>query len=93
MRWRHVAAVQGGFAQPHLDIWSIRQAEFVEITGGARDDYERELRITALGNLMGADCATALWRCVCCHAMYVEIRGRSSGQRVAMELALLESMR
>jgi hypothetical protein len=81
------------FARPRLDAWSIRQAESVEITGHARADYERELRISALGNLVCADGATALWRRVCCHAMRQEIRARSSGQRLAMELALQESMR
>ncbi len=79
------------FARPRLDAWSVRQAESIEITGQARADYERELRISALGNLMCADGATALWRRVCCHAMRQEIRSRSADQRLAMELALLEA--
>lgn len=79
------------FARPRLDAWSIRQAEPVEITGQARADYERELRISALGNLMCADGATALWRRVCCFEMTREIRARSDDQRIAMELALLEA--
>lgn len=81
------------FRQPCLDGWSVQQAEPVDVTGEARADYERELRISALGNLICADCATTLWRRVCMHAMYVEIRGRSTDQRVALELALQESMR
>ncbi|AXF07294.1 hypothetical protein CUJ91_04690 [Paraburkholderia graminis] len=80
-------------ARPRLDVWSVRQAESVEITGQARADYERELRISALGNLMCADGATPLWRRVCCHAMRQEIHARSPNQRLAMELALQESMR
>ncbi len=81
------------FARPRLHAWSIRQAESAEITGQARADYERELRISALGNLMCSDCATRLWRRVCLSEMVREIRARSADQRVAMELALQESMR
>lgn len=81
------------FARPHLHSWSIRQAESAGITGQARADYERELRISALGSLMCAGCATPLWRRVFCCEMTREIRARSDNQRVAMELALQESMR
>lgn len=83
------------FAGPKLRIWSIGLVEdqLPELMGQARADYERELRISALGNLMCADCATPLWRRVCKHRMYREIRARSADQRVAMELAIQESMR
>lgn len=80
-------------ARPRLQAWSIRQTEPVEVTGQARADYERELRISMLGMLMCSAVATPLWRCVCKAAMYQEIRGRSADQRVAMELAVQESMR
>jgi len=76
------------FAGPELRIWSVRQPEPVEITGQPRSDYERELRISALGNLMCSDCATRLWRRVCCYEMCREIRARSEAQ-----LNLLEGAR
>lgn len=79
--------------RPRLHAWSIRQTEPVEVTGQARADYERELRISALDMLMRSAVATPLWRRVCKAAFYDEIRGRSTGQRLAMELALQESMR
>jgi hypothetical protein len=79
--------------RPRLDTWSIREAEIAEVTGHARADYERELRISALGMLTCSPAATPLWRRVCCHAMTTEIRARSGDQRLAMELALLESLR
>lgn len=81
------------YARPRLGAWSVRQAEPVEVTGQARADYQRELRISALGSLMCAGCATPLWRRVFCCEMTREIRARSDNQRVAMELALQESMR
>lgn len=81
------------FARPRLDVWSMRQAEPVDVTGDARADYERELRISALGNLICAGGATPLWRRVCMAEMTREIRSRSAGQRLAMELAIAESMR
>lgn len=81
------------FARPDLRIWSINQAEPVEVTGRARADYERELRISALGMLMCSSVATTLWRRVCKATLYDEIRGCSADQRLAMELAIQESMR
>ncbi|WP_193097997.1 hypothetical protein [Burkholderia sp. Z1] len=81
------------FVQPDLNQWSIDQAEVSPVTGQARADYERELRISALGNLMESPAATPLWRRVCKHAMYSEIRARSTDQRLVMELAIQESMR
>ncbi|MEF9444406.1 hypothetical protein OWS73_21520 [Burkholderia sp. 1B3(2022)] len=81
------------FSRPDIRIWSIDQADVTELTGQARADYERELRISALGNLMLSPVATPLWRRVCKHAMYSEIRARSADQRLVMELAIQESMR
>ncbi|KVN46817.1 hypothetical protein WT12_14625 [Burkholderia territorii] len=78
---------------PKLAGWSIEQADVTEVSGEARADYERELRICAIGKLLESPAATPLWRRVCKHAMYTEIRLRSSDQRVAMELAIQESMR
>jgi hypothetical protein len=81
------------FRRPRLHAWSIGQAENVEVTGSARADYERELRISVVGVLLCSPAATPLWRRVCQAEMYREIRARSAGQRVAMELALAESLR
>lgn len=81
------------FVRPRLQSWSIRQAENVEVTGSARADYERELRISAIGVLLCSTAATQLWRRVCRAEMYREIRERSDGQRVAMEIALQECAR
>jgi hypothetical protein len=81
------------FMRPRLYTWSIQQAEVTYLTGHARADYERELRISALGNLLCSISAAPLWRRVCLLEMYREIRARSAGQRVAMELAIAESMR
>ncbi|QTO49447.1 hypothetical protein [Burkholderia latens] len=81
------------FNRPALGSWSIEQAEAAPVTGQARADYERELRIAALGNLMMSPAATPLWRRVCKDMMYAEIRARSAGQRLVMELAIQESMR
>ncbi|WP_261544669.1 hypothetical protein [Burkholderia multivorans] len=81
------------FGAQSLVVWSIEQADVTELTGQARSDYERELRISALGQLLESPSATSLWRRVCKHAMYTEIRLRSSDQRVAMELAIQESTR
>jgi hypothetical protein len=81
------------FTRPRLQTWSIKQAEPVEVTGAARADYERELRISALGALLCSPAATPLWRRVCMHTMCGEIRARSNDQRLAMELALLEATR
>ncbi|MCA8203178.1 hypothetical protein LGM71_19180 [Burkholderia sp. AU33545] len=81
------------FARPALVRWSIDQAEVAPVTGEARADYERELRITALGNLTMSPVATPLWRRVCKDMMYAEIRARSADQRLVMELAIQESMR
>ncbi|MGQ7939152.1 hypothetical protein [Paraburkholderia sp. D1E] len=81
------------FTLPRLDAWSVRQAEPVDITGDARADYERELRISALGSLICASGATPLWRRVCLREMMSEIRARSADQRLLMELAIAESMR
>ncbi|MDT6993203.1 hypothetical protein [Burkholderia cenocepacia] len=84
---------QRRFNVPNLVSWSVEQADVAEVTGQARADYERELRISALGNLMESPAATPLWRRVCKHAMYSEIRGRSADRRLVMELAIQESMR
>ncbi|PXX15872.1 hypothetical protein C7399_109207 [Paraburkholderia tropica] len=81
------------FTRPRLHTWSIAQADPAQVAGEARADYERELRISALGSLIEASCATRLWRRVCCYEMTQEIRRRSPGRRLAMELALQESMR
>ncbi|WP_157648401.1 hypothetical protein [Burkholderia ubonensis] len=81
------------FSAPNLVGWSLDQADVTELTGQARIDYERELRISALGQLLESPVATPLWRRVCKHSMYSEIRLRSDDQRVAMELAIQESMR
>ncbi|MDF0500854.1 hypothetical protein POK33_08935 [Burkholderia cenocepacia] len=79
--------------EPNLLAWSIKQADVAEVTGLAREDYERELRISALDVLMRSPVATPLWRRVCKHAMYSEIRVRSADRRLVMELAIQESMR
>lgn len=81
------------FRAPRLGLWSINQADVTGLTGRARHDFERELRITALGNLLCSPAATPLWRRVCCREMYREIRARSADQRVAMELVIAESTR
>ncbi|WP_157650239.1 hypothetical protein [Burkholderia ubonensis] len=81
------------FSAPNLVGWSIDQTDVTELSGQARADYERELRISAIGKLLESPAATPLWRRVCKHAMYSEIRLRSDDQRVAMELAIQESMR
>lgn len=81
------------FTRPRLQTWSIEQAEPVEVTGTARADYERELRISALGVLLCSSAATPLWRRVCTAEMYREIRARSQDRHIAMELAIQESMR
>lgn len=81
------------YGVPHLLAWSIKQADVAEVTGLAREDYERELRISALGMLMCSEVATPLWRRVCCSRMYAEIRARSLDQRLVMELALREACR
>lgn len=78
---------------PDLRAWSIREADVAEVTGQARDDYERELRIMALGRLIASPLATPLWRRVCCTRMYAEIKARSLDQRLVMELALREACR
>lgn len=78
---------------PHLHAWSIKQADVAEVTGLAREDYERELRISALGQLIESAAATPLWRRICKHAMYAEIKARSLDQRLVMELALREACR
>lgn len=81
------------FGIQSLRAWSIRQADVAEVTGQAREDYERELRISALGMLMCSEAATPLWRRVCCFRMYAEIKARSLDQRLVMELALREACR
>lgn len=83
------------FIRPDLRLWSINVAEdhAPELTGQAREDFEREARISQLGMLIEARCATPLWRRVLKAAMYGEMRGRSPDRRLAMELALQESMR
>ncbi|MFM0020890.1 hypothetical protein [Paraburkholderia azotifigens] len=81
------------FRRPCLDVWSIATVDHLELTGQARADAEREARISALGMLMESPAATPLWRRVCCCEMTREIRARSADQRLAMELALQESMR
>lgn len=83
------------FAAPELRIWSINLLEdhMPELMAPARIDAEREARITALGMLLCSHAATSLWRRVCLSEMVREIRARSADQRVAMELALQESMR
>lgn len=81
------------FSVPNLCGWSIEQADVTEVTGQARADYEREVRISAIGKLLESPVATPLWRRVCKHAMYSEIRARSADQRLVMELAIQESMR
>ncbi|PRG76141.1 hypothetical protein C6T58_24795 [Burkholderia multivorans] len=78
---------------PNLLAWSIRQADVSDVTGQAREDYERDLRISALGLLMCSKAATPLWRRVCCSRMYAEIKARSLDQRLVMELALREACR
>lgn len=81
------------FTRPRLDAWSVLQADPVDVTGAARADYERELRISALGMLVCSTAATPLWRRVCLTEMMREIRARSSDQRLLMELAIAETMR
>lgn len=82
------------FDRPRLDLWSINIVGDVEcLSGQGRADYERELRITMLGNLLCAWTATPLWRRVCHTEMMREIKARSEGQRVAMDLVLAESSR
>ncbi|MGN6653238.1 hypothetical protein [Trinickia sp.] len=58
-----------------------------------RADFEREARISQLDFLMQSPAATPLWERVCMHQMYGEIRARSDGQLLLMELALLEAAR
>lgn len=84
---------QWAFDVPKLITWSIRQADVAEVTGKAREDFERELRISALGQLIESAVATPLWRRICKHAMYAEIKARSLDQRLVMELALREACR
>lgn len=82
------------FIRPRLDIWSINLAEdHTVLTGQARADFERDDRISQLGRLMISPAATPLWRRVCKHEMYREIRARSNDRRLVMELALAEAMR
>ncbi|WP_124480162.1 hypothetical protein [Burkholderia stagnalis] len=81
------------FSVPNLVVWSLDQADVTELTGQARTDYERELRISAIGKLLESTAATPLWRRVCKHSMYSEIRLRSDDQRVAMELVRMEQIR
>ncbi|WP_175757632.1 DNA cytosine methyltransferase [Burkholderia cepacia] len=81
------------FGVPNLLAWSVKQADVAEVTGLAREDYERELRISALGMLMCSEVATPLWRRICCSRMYAEIRARSLDQRLVMELVLREACR
>jgi len=81
------------FRRPRLDVWSISIVDYIEVTGQARADMEREARISALGMLLESPAATPLWRRVCCCEMTREIRARSNDQRLAMELALLEAVR
>ncbi|WP_186206883.1 hypothetical protein [Burkholderia gladioli] len=91
---RYVPSHRRGEARtPDLRVWSIRQADVAEVTGRAREDYERELRISALGQLLESTAATPLWRRICKHAMYAEIKARSLDQRLVMELALREACR
>lgn len=92
-RWSLPGAAYRLFSRPRLHAWSIIQAEPVEVTGSARADYERELRISALGALLCSPDATPLWRRVCSAQERYEIRARSNDQRLAMELALQEAMR
>ncbi|MFT4068950.1 hypothetical protein [Paraburkholderia sp.] len=82
-------------ACPDLRIWSINLIEehAPDLCGQACADFERELRISAIGVLMESSAATPLWQRVCKHSMYSEIRARSTDQRLLMELALQESMR
>lgn len=81
------------FSVPNFVSWSINQVEHIEVTGQRRHDCEREARISQLGVLLESPVATPLWRRVCKHAMYGEIRARSADQRLVMELAIQESMR
>ncbi|WP_186159224.1 hypothetical protein [Burkholderia gladioli] len=84
---------RGEARAPDLRAWAIRQADVADVTGQAREDYERELRISALGQLLESTAATPLWRRTCKHAMYAEIKARSLDQRLVMELALREACR
>ncbi|MCA8087521.1 hypothetical protein [Burkholderia cenocepacia] len=81
------------FGVPNLLAWSVKQADVAEVTGLAREDYERELRISALDMLMRSKSATPLWRRICCTQFYAEIKARSLEKRLVMELALLEACR
>ena len=83
------------FVRPDLRLWSINISDehAPELTGQARADFEREDRIGALGKLIESAVATPLWRRVCKHTMYSEIRARSADQRLVLELAIQESMR
>ncbi|MDR8090343.1 hypothetical protein KPB05_23065 [Burkholderia gladioli] len=84
---------RGEARAPDLRAWSIRQADVADVTGQAREDYERDLRISALGQLLESTAATPLWSRICKHAMYAEIKARSLDQRLVMELALREACR
>lgn len=88
-RWRQ------RFVRPDLRIWSINLAEdqAPELTYEALIDLEREARISALSMLVCSYAATPLWRRICSYQMLVEIRARSDGRRLVMELALQEAMR
>ncbi|PRG49696.1 hypothetical protein C6V06_23545 [Burkholderia gladioli] len=91
---RYVPSHRRGEARtPDLRAWSIRQADVADVAGQAREDYERELRISVLGQLLESTAATPLWRRICKHAMYAEIKARSLDQRLVMELALREACR
>jgi len=83
------------FARPQLDLWSVNLSEdrAPDLMGQARHDFEREARISALGLLLNSRDATPLWQRICYAEERREIRARSNDQRLAMELALLESMR
>lgn len=88
------ARLSRAFRCPRLDIWSINLAEQqTELTGQARADFEREVRISQLGQLLCSTSASPLWRRVCLAQERREICARSDDQRLAMELALLEAAR
>lgn len=57
------------------------------------DEAAREARITALGMLLEASCATPLWQRIVLRQERAEILARTPHRIAVMELALMESMR
>ncbi|AJY14117.1 hypothetical protein K6W16_10465 [Burkholderia dolosa] len=76
-----------GVGALHMRSWSMRVAAVsATAVGRVPDDVAREIRITALGQLMCAAPTRAL-RARCCYLMRQEIARRSAAQVRLMEEA------